>query len=80
MRRSADVGEEISQVGGGLELDFAVVRVVHYGRDIGVVQLRPSDLENWDKPVEISLLHKAINIYSRKSLALRVCSRIAPQP
>jgi hypothetical protein len=46
LRRSADVVEEIGQVGGGLKLDFAVVRVVHHGRDIGILQSRPSDLEN----------------------------------
>lgn len=36
LRRSADVGEEVGQIGRGLKLDFAVVRVVHHGRDIGV--------------------------------------------
>jgi len=55
LRRSADVGEEIGQVGGGLKLDLAMVRVIHHGRDIGVLQSRPPDLENRPKADQLLL-------------------------
>lgn len=56
LRRSADVGEEVGQVGGGLELDLAVVGVIHVVRDIGLLQSRPPDLEYR----RISLLHRCV--------------------